>query len=222
MKHHRRSRAALFGAFILAAAACSSSKGGGGGGGGGQGGSGGSDDLKWYATCGDPVCSMHSDHPGVSACAAEQAGGACTTAGAQCDPNDSCNKLLLCAATDPTAGGCPISRARYKHDIRYLPEAELRRAHDDLMDVRLATWRYNHEDATAREHLGFIIDDNPASPSVARDGEHVDLYGYTSMAVAAAQVQDRRMQALEAELAALREEMRALRQTSAACGAASR
>jgi protein tyrosine phosphatase (PTP) superfamily phosphohydrolase (DUF442 family) len=77
----------------------------------------------------------------------------------------------------------------------------------------LATWHYRAEDDAAREHLGFIIDDNPESPAVARTGEHVDLYGYTSMAVAAIQAQQKQIAALEAEVAALRKEMAAQRAT---------
>ncbi|MGH7896283.1 MAG: hypothetical protein ACREQL_16575, partial [Candidatus Binatia bacterium] len=52
--------------------------------------------------------------------------------------------------------------------------------------------------------LGFIIDDVGTSPAVAADGGHVDLYGYTSMAVAAIQAQQKRIEALEREVAALR------------------
>jgi hypothetical protein len=44
----------------------------------------------------------------------------------------------------------------------------------------------------------------------------VDLYGYTSMVAAAAQVQDKRIQALEREIATLREEL-AARSSPGAC-----
>jgi hypothetical protein len=149
--------------------------------------------------------------PGTGPCTTEQEGGACTTAGAQCWPGGDCGVLLLCATSDPKASGCPISRARAKKDIDYLREGALQSIHDDLMTMRLATWRYTSETAQAREHLGFLIDDNPESPAVMASGERVDLYGYTSMAVAAAQVQDKRLHALEREISALREEIAALR-----------
>src|SRR5262245_30862005 len=67
--------------------------------------------LKWFTTCGDPLCRGHQDQPGVAACtAAMTAGAACSTMGAQCDPQNACNSLLLCSATDPKLhpGGCPI------------------------------------------------------------------------------------------------------------------
>jgi hypothetical protein len=56
--------------------------------------------------------------------------------------------------------------------------------------------------------LGFIIDD--VEPSVAIDPgrDMVDLYGYTSMAVAALQAQARDIEALKKEVARLRHELR--------------
>jgi hypothetical protein len=169
--------------------------------------------LAYYYTCGDPSCHGHTAHPGVPACTTQQAGTPCTVANQECDPGDSCNSLLECAASDPTKqpGGCPISRARFKHDIRYLPDAELARVKDDLMTMKLSTWRYNHEGQAGREHLGFIIDDNPESPSVDASGDHVDLYGYTSMAVAALQVQDKEIAAQRQQIAALEKAVEALR-----------
>ena len=211
----------------IAAVSCSDETGGGttgtGGNGGGAGGAGagagggGGGDLKWYLTCGDPVCGTHMPQAGVDVCTTEMEGAPCAAAAAKCDPVNDCNALLLCTGSDPTQqpGGCPISRARFKHDIRYLPEADLERIHGDVLQTRIASWRYNHEDPSAREHLGFIIDDNPTSPSVAESGNHVDVYGYASMAVAAIQVQDRQIRALEQEMKALREELTAARELAA-------
>jgi hypothetical protein len=135
------------------------------------------------------------------------------TAGAECDPGLGCHTYLICAASDPKQrpGGCPISRAIYKKDIAYVREARLVTLHDELMTMRLATWRYTAERDQTREHLGFIIDDNPESASVDATGERVDLYGYTSMAVAAVQVDDRRIHALEREVQLLRDELSTLR-----------
>jgi hypothetical protein len=88
--------------------------------------------------------------------------------------------------------------------VRYLDDAERRHLRDELMDFKLATWRY--KDAPAdRRHLGFVIDD--VEPSAAADRDHVDLYGYASMAVAALQTQARQIDALEREVAALRAEL---------------
>lgn len=213
-------------ALTIALAACSSKTTGGGSGGGGGaggsgsgggsgagGGSGGSGALQWYTTCGDPVCSGHMPQAGVDPCTNEAEGAACGTAGSKCDPGNDCNALLLCADADPKLqpGGCPISRARYKRDIKYLDDSAIQRVHDDLMTMPLATWHYRSEKAAAREHLGIIIDDAPQSPAVAASGEYVDLYGYTSMAVAAIKAQQKQIDALNEEVRALRKELAASR-----------
>jgi hypothetical protein len=202
----------------VAGASCSSSVGGGSGGGGSDGGS-----LRWYTSCGDPVCNTQDAGPpsGVAPCTTEKEGDPCTTAGAKCDAGLGCGVLLVCAASDPklAPGGCPISRARYKKDIAYVADERLAALHDEVMEMRLATWRYKTEPDGARTHLGFIIDDDPASPGVDATGDRVDLYGYTSMAVAAAQVQGKRIASLEREIAALREEIAALRAARASCEA---
>jgi hypothetical protein len=97
---------------------------------------------------------------------------------------------------------CPVSRRAYKQDIEYLDEPSLRALHDELVGMRLSTWRYRNDPVS--QHLGFIIDDVGSGPAVASDGEHVDLYGYISMAVAALQVQAREIEALRAEVKALK------------------
>ena len=61
-------------------------------------------------------------------------------------------------------------------------------------------------------HLGFIIDDVAPTPSVGASGERVNLYGYTSMAVAALQVQAAQLQTQKAELDALKQELAELKQ----------
>ncbi len=160
----------------------------------------------WYYTCGDPVCGGHRDQ-GIPPCSAGQTpGSACSPEGATCDPGSDCNQLLVCATSDPTHGGaCPISRRAAKEDIRYLGAEEAKRLHDELMKFRLATFRYKA--TAARTQLGFIIDDVVPSPSVDPGRDMVDLYGYTSMAVAALQTQQREIRALEREVAALRREL---------------
>jgi hypothetical protein len=78
--------------------------------------------LQWYTTCGDPVCSGHTSHPGVMSCTTEKAGSACAMNGQECDPINDCNSLLSCSSSDPKAHGCPISRRKYKTNIQYLDE----------------------------------------------------------------------------------------------------
>jgi hypothetical protein len=160
--------------------------------------------LQWYATCGDPVCSdqQEQDDPAVPNCGAAMAeGSACTDEGARCETR-SCGVDHVCAATDPIGNfGCPISRARYKRDVDYVDEAQLSRLHDEVTHLPLATWEYKH--APGVPQLGFIIED--IEPSAAATGDHVNVYGYLSMAVAAIQVQQRQIEALRAELSELRE-----------------
>lgn len=158
---------------------------------------------KWYTTCGDPVCRGYTGGSGLPKCTTEKEGDACSPLGAKCDPQDSCNAQLVCATSDPKqqAGGCPISRAEFKKDIRYLDDAQLKAYRDELLGLKLATWRY--KDAPERERLGFILDDAPRSKATDDARDQVDLYGYTSLAVATAQVQARELELLRKQVEAL-------------------
>lgn len=179
------------------------------------------EEPQWYLTCGDPVCQGYTGpFDGVPLCTDEAIGDACVTEGEQCDPVDDCNALLRCTTEDPTTqpGGCPISLAKYKRDIRYLGGDERSALAKRALGTKLATWSYRWDPPGSRERLGFIIDDDPASPAVTDDGGHVDLYGYTSMAIAAAQdqeariaAQERRLAEQEARIAAQEKEIAALR-----------
>ncbi len=157
---------------------------------------------QWYSTCGDPVCGGHRDHPGVAACTTEKSGAACSSTGTQCDPMNDCNQLLVCATSDPMHGGaCPVSRKRFKEDIVYLDDAALDRVYGELIALPLASWRYK---GTQPRRLGFLIDDAEHAPAVDPERDMVDLYGYTSMAVAALKVQARQIAELRSEVAKLK------------------
>jgi hypothetical protein len=157
-------------------------------------------------TCGDPACRGYTGGSGQPLCTTEKAGDACTVSGQKCDPQNDCNALLVCASSDPTLfpNSCPISRRRYKNDIHYLSAAELVRYRDELMAMKLATWRYKHD--PSKERLGFMIDDNEDSDAVDAKRNVVDLYGYTSMAVATIQLQARQIEALQREVAAMKKQ----------------
>lgn len=160
----------------------------------------------WYFTCGDPVCRGYVPS-GVPACTSAQVAGAmCAPQDARCDPQDGCNRLLLCSRDDPTQrpGGCPISRASAKQDIRYLADADIDGRYAELRGLRLATYRYRDAGPASPKRLGFIIDDGPPAVCIAGRGDSVDLYGYTSLTVAAVQAQARRIEQLEREVAELR------------------
>jgi hypothetical protein len=172
--------------------------------------------TRWFYGCGDPVCRGWTEKPDVPRCTVEKEAAPCATAGARCDPRDDCNRLLVCADSDPTMGpvGCPRSRREVKQEIRYLGPEELRRYSDDLLRLRLATWRYKND--PARPRLGFIIDDveaggGGAGVAVDGSGATVDLYGYTSLAVASLQRQAQEIAALRAELDELRRELAAVK-----------
>lgn len=169
-------------------------------------------EITWYTTCGDPVCSGYTGpFEGVPECTDEQDGDVCTSEGATCDPHDACNALLECTRDDPTAEGCPISRLKYKRDVHYLSAEEQGVAAGSALGMRLATWRYNWEADSATPHLGFVIDDVVGSRAVTPDGEHVDLYGYASITLAAVQEQQRLILAQQLEIAALRADVEALK-----------
>jgi hypothetical protein len=140
----------------------------------------------------------------VPLCATETAGDPCRIEGSRCDPQDDCNSLLVCATSDPKRGpgGCPISRRSAKQDIHYLSEAELAQYQRELLEMKLAVWRYKHD--PAKQRLGIIIDDNEDSAAVDAPRDQLDLYGYTSMVVAALQMQAREIKALEQEVARLK------------------
>jgi hypothetical protein len=121
--------------------------------------------------------------------------------------------IQVCARQDPTAApyACPISSRQYKQGITYLDTAGLQKLHKDTLSTRLATYTYKSEVADpAATHLGFIIEDQPASPAVDSMHGRVDLYGYVSMVVASLQVQER-------QIADLRRELNAARRDAAVC-----
>jgi hypothetical protein len=112
----------------------------------------------------------------------------------------------MCATSDPTHGGqCPVSRAKYKTDIEYLSAEARAKLAEDVQSIPLV--RYRYKDGPEREHLGFIIEDVEPSPGVDSQHDQVDLYGYTSMAVAALQEQHREIEALKREIKELRGEL---------------
>jgi hypothetical protein len=166
--------------------------------------------LQMYSSCGDPVCGgAPRPMPGVPACATSDVEGVrCAIEGIRCNLQNECNQVLICARRDPKTalvGGCPISRRSYKRDIHYLGAKELAPYERELLDLKLATWRYKHDPARLR--LGFIIDDKGSSVAVEGTGDRVDLYGYASLAVATLQRQARQIAALEREVARLRRQL---------------
>jgi hypothetical protein len=170
---------------------------------------------QWYRTCGDPVCNGYTAPSGIPVCADQPEGDACDPAGdtTLCAiEDDPCNVRLTCATEDPTQGpgGCPISKAAAKSDIRYVAPDDRAELARQLHAIRLASYRYT-ADPKATPRLGFMIDDDPPAQTVFPHGERVDLYGTTSLTIAAVQEQQRTIDALRAELDALKADVSALR-----------
>lgn len=169
--------------------------------------------LLWYTDCGDPACSGYGGpFDGVALCTDEAVGAACETEGASCDPVDDCNALMVCATSDPKdqVGGCPISLRRFKKDITPLAPTDRDALARELLATPLYRYRYLDQGPAVAPRLGFLIDDRPSSPAVRPDGGTVDLYGYTSMAVATIQTQQAEIELLKAEIATLRARTEAL------------
>jgi hypothetical protein len=103
-----------------------------------------------------------------------------------------------------------ISRARYKQDIHYLDPNERAAYAQEALNFKLATYRYKTDGDRGRMSLGFIIDDVEPSVSVYADMDRVDLYGYTSITVAALQEQAATIDGLKRELETLKGAFEAL------------
>jgi hypothetical protein len=112
----------------------------------------------------------------------------------------------------PSAPPSALSTQRLKRDIRYIDDLDAFALRDDVVGLRLATFHYASEPTDAQAHLGFIIEDSPALLAIDHEKRSVDLYSYTSMAIAAIQVQ-------QAEIEALREELHVALKNRSECSA---
>ena len=111
---------------------------------------------------------------------------------------------------DLTNASCPASSASVKRDITYVDQDRAERLHEELMSVKLATYRYKAGDESS--HLGFIIEDMPpGSPAVLASRDRVDLYGFVSMTVASVQQQQKEIDLLKREVARLAKENAAMK-----------
>jgi hypothetical protein len=139
-----------------------------------------------------------------------KSGASCAMAGGECDPMSPCNQLMVCASSDPKLRGCPISRRSYKTNITYLDDQSRAKYASEIGKMRLATYQYKNG---GPQHLGFIIEDQEPSASIDAGRDMVDLYGYTSMAVAALQVQQQQIAALQQQLSDVKKQLAAAKRT---------
>ncbi len=155
--------------------------------------------LTW--DCGGASTSCPADRPHL--------GAACTMEALDCnygqEPCQSTSFVCENGTWHSKMNQCPVSTARMKKEIHYLSDAELKDLSEQTDSLRLTTYRYTEGDP--QQHLGFIIEDAPASPAVIQGRDRIDLYGYTSMTVATLQVQQKEIAALRAEVESLRREI---------------
>jgi hypothetical protein len=146
----------------------------------------------------DAVSGGAGTSPGVSASVSKQQQASLQKVRALVIPTSPTQQTCDPKWTSPCAA---LSQRRHKKEIDYLSPNDEQRLADELMSFRLATYHYNHDDASEPRRLGFIIDDVVTpSAAIANDGEHVDLYGYTTMAVATLQVQQQQIATLQQQV----------------------
>ena len=63
--------------------------------------------ARWRYTCGDPVCVGYTPKPGIPLCTSQAFGNRCEDEGVTCDPQDDCNRLLVCSVEDAGVLACP-------------------------------------------------------------------------------------------------------------------
>lgn len=149
-----------------------------------------------------PACEGETCAEGL-ACSDMAGQGRCCPEGTTLTANISsffgcCPDTDVCGCKD---GACPISRLEHKHDLALVTDDELVRLGDALLATPLYTWRY--DDAPGATRFGFLIDESAPDFAVLPDGERVDLYGYTSLAVAALKRQRLELDALRLRLESL-------------------
>ncbi len=163
-------------------------------------------EAAWWPSCGDPVCSGWTPS-GYPLCAGPLPGQGCSNVGDVCDPQSGCNELLYCDTSNPFPGPCPISWRAAKTDISALTAADRRAVLDQVMGLELARYRYRDgvsPEGKDKERLGILLDDVGDIPALR--GDRLDLYAFTSMAIAGLQAQQAEIDALRYEIELLRAE----------------
>ena len=174
--------------------------------------------LQWFVSCGTPVCWENQPNPtDVPLCKPDQlTGNPCSVDGQRCIPKKplGCGRTMICLASAPTV--CPISQRKHKTGITYLSESEKSQLYSEVKTIKLATYHYKNAPKRSPKRLGFIIEDlskTASNVAVNSKRDRVDLYGYTSMTVAALQVQAKKIEKLERQIEALQKQITTLTQT---------
>jgi hypothetical protein len=161
-----------------------------------------SGDPKWQ-------CDRAHDDPDCPR-ARPSAGTACAIQGKLCSYECGEGNGRVCdrGVWQPADGGpCAISTRHAKRDVHYVAPDELDKLAQQALGLKLATYEYVDPALGQGRRLGFMIEDAPEVPAVDRERRMVDVYGYASMLLAGMQSQQRRIAALERELATLKREL---------------
>lgn len=157
-------------------------------------------DLTWHcdAPAQDAQCPAGKPNLGTS----------CAIAGKRCVYGCGSDGARVCSGGEWTSASgtpCPISTRRVKREIAYLSPRRRAAIARRALDIKLATYRYTDPALPRGPQLGFIIEDlDPGSFAAEASRARVNLYGYTSMLLAAVQTQQRQIVALRRQLRALR------------------
>jgi hypothetical protein len=107
---------------------------------------------------------------------------------------------LTCRTAPFEDGQCPESSRAAKRNIHYIAPNERQQLAKEVLDVKLASYRYR-DPAKPGQKLGFILEDHPTA-SFSGDGR-VDLYAYMSAVVALVQEQQSEIDRLTKQVKAL-------------------
>ena len=99
---------------------------------------------------------------------------------------------------------CPISKRAAKDQIKYLSREDQNKIVDEILNLKVTTYRYKSDFGDPKEpQMGFIIDDVPNASFLAKDRRHVNLYAYISAAVLTIQQQQAAIDELKRKIVQL-------------------
>lgn len=109
----------------------------------------------------------------------------------------------ICTPTDFLCAWGAVSTRKAKQDITYVDDATRAELARQALAIKLATYKYKSA-PDGKTRLGYILEDAPHAASSDMSAEQVDVYAYASMVLAATQEQQKRLDALEKQLAELK------------------
>ena len=95
-----------------------------------------------------------------------------------------------------------ISTRSAKKDISYLSDSEESNILTKIKDINVATYHYNSENSNTPLRLGLIAEEAPQEV-LSAGGKGVDVYKFSTFLLAGIQAQQKRLESLEARVAAL-------------------